>query len=127
MGKFSTLMLSNIFLFLNSFTVCSRYSLRTHNIAADIYLTEIKILCLIKQPPLFCLLFLNGARHLNIRDARKPPSYLWSCCHNKDKANIEPQNLEKANSVIGSGSTGLKPRSACPHLSHVASESNIST
>ena len=67
----------------------------------------------------------NRASHLNICDARQPPRYLWSRFHNKDEANIEPKNKEKANSVIGAGPTGLNPISAYSHLNHVASESNI--
>ena len=93
MGKFPTLMLSNMLLFISSFNTCGGYYPWTYHLASDIYLIEIWILCFIKQPPIFSFLFKNGPRQLNIYDARQPPSYLWGICHNKDKANIEPKNV----------------------------------
>ena len=127
MGKLSMPMLSNLLLFLRSLAACGRDSRWNRHIASDIYLIEIQILCFIKQHPLFSLLVKNGARQLNIRDARQHPSHLCSRCHNEDEANIEPQNVEKANSVVGAGPTGLKPGSVYyPRLSHVVSAKNIS-
>ena len=126
MGKISTPLSSNLLLFICSFTACGRDSCWDRHLAVNIDLIEIRILCFIKNPLLFSFLVKNGARHLNIRDALQPPCYLWSCFHNEDKENIEPQNVEKANSVVGAGPTVLKPRSAYPHLSHVASARNIS-
>ena len=56
---------------------------------------------------------------MNISYARQPPIYRWIFCHNKDEVDIEPKNVENNNSVIGAGPTGLNPRSAYSHLSHV--------
>ena len=120
MGKFSTLMLSNMLLFISSFNTCGSYYPWTYHLASDIYLIEIWILCFIKQPPIFSFLVIYGASHLNICDARQPPSYLCSCCHNEDEADIEPQNVEKSNSVVGYVPTGLNPISAYSHMIHVA-------
>ena len=127
MGKFSTPLLSNMLLFLRSFTACGRNYLWTLHLAAYIYLIKFLILCFINQPRIFSFLVKNRARHLNICDPRKNPRYLWSIFHNKDKAKIEPKNMEKSNSVLGAGLTGLNSRKTYPHLNHVASESKIST
>ena len=109
MGKLSTSLSSDMLFFLRSFTACGRYSRWTRHIASDIHLIEIRILCFIKQPHIFSFLVKNRSRHLSIRDARQPPSYLWSRCYNEDEENIEPTNMEKANSVLGDRPTGLKP------------------
>ena len=78
MGKLSTSLSSDMLFFLRSFTACGRYSRWTRHIASDIHLIEIRILCFIKQPHIFSFLVKNRSRHLSIRDARQPPSYLWS-------------------------------------------------
>ena len=120
MGKLSTSLSSDMLFFLRSFTACGRYSHWTRHLAADIHLIEIQILCFIKQPPIFYFLVKNRAMCLNICDSRQPQSYLWSCCHNEDEENIEPKNMEEANSFLGDIPTGLKPISEYPHLIHVA-------
>ena len=79
-----------------------------------------------KSAPSLLFLGLKWARNLNICDTRQPPIYLWNSFHNNNEANVEPKNVDKANSTVGAGTTGLKPTSAYPHLSHVASKRNIS-
>ena len=126
MGKLSTPLLSNMLFFFRSFTACGRDSCCNHHLVADIYRIEIRIMCFIKQRTSLLISVKNGDRDLNIRDTSQPPSYLWSCCHNENEENIQPIKVDKTNSVVGVGSTGLKPISEYPRLSHVLLAGNIS-
>ena len=99
----------------------------TRHLAAEYLISEFEIYRVLhKAAPLsFSSRIKMGLGRLNIRDARRHLRTTFGVVAVSREANFEPENVEKANSVVGAEPTGLRPRSAYVHPSLVVSARNI--